>query len=1103
MADRIQQRRDTAARWTQFNPILLEGEVGYELDTDQYKVGDGVKAWNDLPYRGDPCLQRLGTSTTTPVSQDALSKLLGTQVAFVGGYSFVANIDTTAKTFTFSGDFLVTYVGGRYEQILSAPTTVVAMEYGSKESYNWWNGSIWLIWDKTAKNFRLMRYTAITFPINNDWYIIAAWYGNAAAAASAALLCLNSNAIKVNGIIPNNVTQITADMKTLQDVVNTKMSENQFNNEYFDKWVNSTTGSTNRTAEKIIDSNSGAGAGALTYLHGIFTQDVPAASAVVWIDFFQLLSTDWPESPTAGPVGSGSFFETGDVVMMEVTYRSKMPTGRANIVLNYSNRYPSVYLPNTDGVWKTVTIPLTIVEPAGNSKCNMRLRLDNNGYSYAAGDYIDLARIRYMNMRYPWGFKTEEYHLYPSDTIMIDDANKIHVIDLLGNKFIGADAEIKAVDAWKPMGNAVYSDVVDGGKKWYNCTVGTPGLNNNSGFIGKNVGNLIKAGAVVSRDTSDNYFHVGDTIYFKVRVKGTLPVTLILEYLNPNTESYIARATPDSHASLTVLGDGTQEVVIMAAKTINAIPDAAAAFDKIPIGFCIQWMEQYGTVDRFIQLREITISKTPFSEDSIILSPLDADWYKQEEETEEMGQSSAAPTQMMGNDDFIRPISDINTIVAYGQSNGSGQQTAPSLSVDNFRGNLQVGVQEWWGYGQVDSDRQALNPLKAYPAKTYNKTPEESRDAAISDQMLCESQAINFANASKNLLDKLALGLFDRKYLDMNFAIGGTSIELLSKNCPNNSGANYNNLIAGITRAKALADAATKSINVGVVTWIQGEYNASQAANQGWTSGTPATNDPEQYKAYLKQLVTDIRADVKTIFGQDENPLFMVTQPGTGWLREFQMYIWMALLEASQEDNRIVMACPVYMVTNRGHLDPNGQRWVGEFFAKVYYKTILKGQVWKPLCPQRIVKGKNNIVIDFFVPAPPLRFDQLTVKPVSNYGFVVRNNGVNTTIQSVKLISATQVEITCVNDFTGYVEIGYASYGTAYGNLCDSDDWRAFSTYQELPDQLKPTASGGNGWEPKGEDGLPIYNKPYPCQNFSVQFYYRLEQNEDEKIINI
>ena len=53
MADRIQQRRDTEERWAQFNPVLLEGEVGYVTDKpNQYKIGDGVSAWNDLPLRG-------------------------------------------------------------------------------------------------------------------------------------------------------------------------------------------------------------------------------------------------------------------------------------------------------------------------------------------------------------------------------------------------------------------------------------------------------------------------------------------------------------------------------------------------------------------------------------------------------------------------------------------------------------------------------------------------------------------------------------------------------------------------------------------------------------------------------------------------------------------------------------------------------------------------------------------------------------------------------------------------------------------------------------------------------------------------------------------
>lgn len=50
MAQRIKIRRDTAANWNQYNPILSLGEQGYETDTKQMKIGDGETAWNSLPY---------------------------------------------------------------------------------------------------------------------------------------------------------------------------------------------------------------------------------------------------------------------------------------------------------------------------------------------------------------------------------------------------------------------------------------------------------------------------------------------------------------------------------------------------------------------------------------------------------------------------------------------------------------------------------------------------------------------------------------------------------------------------------------------------------------------------------------------------------------------------------------------------------------------------------------------------------------------------------------------------------------------------------------------------------------------------------------------
>ena len=50
MATRIKLRRDTAANWLEQNPILAQGETGFETDTRAMKLGDGATRWADLKY---------------------------------------------------------------------------------------------------------------------------------------------------------------------------------------------------------------------------------------------------------------------------------------------------------------------------------------------------------------------------------------------------------------------------------------------------------------------------------------------------------------------------------------------------------------------------------------------------------------------------------------------------------------------------------------------------------------------------------------------------------------------------------------------------------------------------------------------------------------------------------------------------------------------------------------------------------------------------------------------------------------------------------------------------------------------------------------------
>jgi len=49
MAVQIQVRRGTASQWQGTNPNLAAGEIGFETDTNRFKIGTGV-GWSSTPY---------------------------------------------------------------------------------------------------------------------------------------------------------------------------------------------------------------------------------------------------------------------------------------------------------------------------------------------------------------------------------------------------------------------------------------------------------------------------------------------------------------------------------------------------------------------------------------------------------------------------------------------------------------------------------------------------------------------------------------------------------------------------------------------------------------------------------------------------------------------------------------------------------------------------------------------------------------------------------------------------------------------------------------------------------------------------------------------
>lgn len=154
---KILNRSDTAVNWTTANTVLDSGEIGIEYPSRQFKIGDGITAWNDLTY------------STGVISEDVNNIL----VIGADGYLYVAKqIDDNniSDNTTYSSTKIEEMVTDKAQiaTISSASTTLLKTQAGKNKYNRYISGSNTTVTLSSAQNYeagQVFNIKAVNAPI--------------------------------------------------------------------------------------------------------------------------------------------------------------------------------------------------------------------------------------------------------------------------------------------------------------------------------------------------------------------------------------------------------------------------------------------------------------------------------------------------------------------------------------------------------------------------------------------------------------------------------------------------------------------------------------------------------------------------------------------------------------------------------------------------------------------------------------------------------------------------------------------------------------------------------------------------------------------------
>ena len=297
----------------------------------------------------------------------------------------------------------------------------------------------------------------------------------------------------------------------------------------------------------------------------------------------------------------------------------------------------------------------------------------------------------------------------------------------------------------------------------------------------------------------------------------------------------------------------------------------------------------------------------------------------------------------------------------------------------------------------------------------------------------------------------------------------------------------FEETITEVQAAKAMATAKSLSFAVRAVTVVHGESDSD-----GYLSGHPefpldgtGGGTLADYGDAMVEWQRDMETGVTAITGQ-KTPVPLLIAQLSGWKAATTSPIPQMQLDAhtTKAPGKVVLVTPTYMFNVADdclHYDSDGERWLGEYFAKAYARIVFQGQPWEPLRPASITRADTVITVKFLVPKPPLVFDTTAVSQAPDMGFNVVDSGGNALpISKVELSGTDSVNITLAAAPSGAITVRYAE------NQATPDPAAALPNYTVV----EQTTCIGPGTQPLHAAG-PRGNL-HDSDNTPSQFSYNL-----------